>query len=128
MSSAASCWAGCLAKVVYEDEQTLGFLDIAPAMRGHTLVAPKLHVADLLAARLTDRFPTVSGLPPTLRVPHIGGGADCTLSISPPGAADESGWPQSVPLKNSSVPRSPAPDGQQGRGRRLGGVRAGTGG
>jgi len=34
---------------VYEDETTLAFLDIHPATRGHTLVIPKEHVADLFA-------------------------------------------------------------------------------
>ncbi len=35
--------------LVYEDEQTLAFLDIAPAARGHTLVIPRVHAADLSA-------------------------------------------------------------------------------
>ncbi len=32
---------------VYEDDATLAFLDINPASRGHTLVIPKQHAADL---------------------------------------------------------------------------------
>lgn len=36
--------------VVYEDGQTLAFLDIHPVSRGHTLVIPKKHVRDLLDA------------------------------------------------------------------------------
>jgi len=32
-----------------EDERTLTFLDINPATRGHALVVPKAHAADLLA-------------------------------------------------------------------------------
>lgn len=32
---------------VYEDDATLAFLDIHPAQRGHTLVIPKQHAADL---------------------------------------------------------------------------------
>jgi histidine triad (HIT) family protein len=32
---------------VYEDERTLAFLDINPAARGHTLVIPKEHAADI---------------------------------------------------------------------------------
>lgn len=31
-----------------EDEHTLAFMDIAPAARGHALVIPKRHAADLL--------------------------------------------------------------------------------
>jgi histidine triad (HIT) family protein len=34
---------------VYEDDAALAFLDINPAQRGHTLVIPKQHAADLLA-------------------------------------------------------------------------------
>ena len=32
---------------VYEDEQSLAFLDIRPASRGHTLVIPKEHAVDI---------------------------------------------------------------------------------
>lgn len=32
---------------VYEDDTTLAFLDIFPAVRGHTLVIPKLHAVEL---------------------------------------------------------------------------------
>jgi len=35
------------AKVVCEDERTLAFMDISPATRGHVLVIPKNHAADL---------------------------------------------------------------------------------
>ena len=34
--------------VVEQDEHTLTFMDIAPATRGHALVIPKRHAADLL--------------------------------------------------------------------------------
>ncbi len=37
---------------VYEDEQTVAFLDLFPLTRGHTLVIPKRH-----GARLTDYAP-----------------------------------------------------------------------
>jgi histidine triad (HIT) family protein len=36
------------ATVVGEDERTLSFMDINPATRGHALVVPREHVADLL--------------------------------------------------------------------------------
>jgi histidine triad (HIT) family protein len=36
------------ATVVDEDERTLAFMDIAPATRGHALVVPRAHAADLL--------------------------------------------------------------------------------
>ena len=44
--------------IVYEDDALLAFLDLYPVNRGHTLVVPKAHIADLsdcptdLAARL----------------------------------------------------------------------------
>jgi histidine triad (HIT) family protein len=34
---------------VYEDDATLAFLDINPATRGHTLVIPKAHAADVFS-------------------------------------------------------------------------------
>lgn len=38
------------ATVVYEDEHTLAFLDIAPLVSGHTLVIPKQHVDPITMA------------------------------------------------------------------------------
>jgi histidine triad (HIT) family protein len=35
------------AQIVAQDEQTLAFMDIAPATRGHALVIPKRHAQDL---------------------------------------------------------------------------------
>lgn len=37
------------ARVVYEDAHTLAFFPLAPATRGHTLVVPRAHTADLWA-------------------------------------------------------------------------------
>jgi len=37
------------ATIVDEDERTLAFMDIAPATRGHVLVIPRAHSADLLS-------------------------------------------------------------------------------
>ena len=34
--------------IVYEDEQTMAFLDISPCNKGHTLVIPKKHFVNLL--------------------------------------------------------------------------------
>jgi histidine triad (HIT) family protein len=36
------------ATIVGEDERTISFMDIAPATRGHALVIPRAHSADLL--------------------------------------------------------------------------------
>jgi histidine triad (HIT) family protein len=35
---------------IYEDDQVVAFLDIRPVSRGHALVVPKKHSADLLEA------------------------------------------------------------------------------
>jgi histidine triad (HIT) family protein len=42
------------ANVVDEDERTVAFLDIAPATRGHALVVPRAHSADLLSVPRED--------------------------------------------------------------------------
>jgi len=39
---------------VYEDENVLAFLDIHPCAKGHTVVAPKKHFADLSEMSATD--------------------------------------------------------------------------
>jgi histidine triad (HIT) family protein len=39
---------------VYEDERTLAFMDINPATRGHLLVVPRAHAADLLEIGAED--------------------------------------------------------------------------
>jgi histidine triad (HIT) family protein len=42
------------ATIVGEDERTISFMDIAPATRGHTLVIPREHSADLLSIDAED--------------------------------------------------------------------------
>jgi histidine triad (HIT) family protein len=42
------------ATIVDEDERTIAFMDIAPATRGHSLVIPRAHSADLLSVDLED--------------------------------------------------------------------------
>src|ERR1700728_371187 len=37
------------ASIVDEDERTISFMDISPATRGHALVIPRAHTADLLS-------------------------------------------------------------------------------
>ena len=41
-------------RIVDEDERTVAFLDIAPATRGHALVVPRAHSADLLSVDAED--------------------------------------------------------------------------
>ncbi|HEV3034600.1 MAG TPA: HIT family protein [Solirubrobacteraceae bacterium] len=42
------------ATIIDEDERTLAFMDIAPATRGHVLVIPRAHSADLLSVSPED--------------------------------------------------------------------------
>jgi histidine triad (HIT) family protein len=42
------------ATVVDEDERTIAFMDIAPATRGHALIIPRAHSADLLSVDRED--------------------------------------------------------------------------
>lgn len=50
---------------IYEDEDILAFLDISQVSKGHTLVIPKKHVADIfeydedLAARVFTKIPEI---------------------------------------------------------------------
>lgn len=42
------------ATILFEDEQTIAFLDINPVKAGHTLVVPKAHAADLRESQIQD--------------------------------------------------------------------------
>ena len=42
------------ATIVDEDERTIAFMDIAPATRGHSLVIPRAHSADLMSVDPQD--------------------------------------------------------------------------
>jgi histidine triad (HIT) family protein len=42
------------ATIVAEDDRTVAFMDINPATRGHALVVPRAHTADLLAVAEDD--------------------------------------------------------------------------
>jgi histidine triad (HIT) family protein len=42
------------ATIIDEDERTISFMDIAPATRGHALVIPRAHSADLLGVAPED--------------------------------------------------------------------------
>jgi histidine triad (HIT) family protein len=42
------------ATIIDEDERTISFMDIAPATRGHALVIPRAHSADLLSVDQQD--------------------------------------------------------------------------
>ena len=46
-------------QVVQEDERTVAFMDISPATRGHALVVPRRHAADLLEIEPEDLEATI---------------------------------------------------------------------
>jgi histidine triad (HIT) family protein len=48
------------ATIIDEDERTISFMDIAPATRGHALVIPRAHSADLLSVEPEDLHAVVS--------------------------------------------------------------------
>lgn len=57
-------------EIVYEDEDTIAFLDIAPANPGHTLVVPKKparNVFDIDEENWTDLYRTVRRVAPAVR-------------------------------------------------------------
>lgn len=47
---------------VYEDENVLAFLDIHPCSKGHTVVVPKKHFADLWGMNIEDSTLMGAGL------------------------------------------------------------------
>ncbi len=49
------------ATIVAEDERTIAFMDIAPATRGHALVIPRVHAADLLEVDAEDLAAVAAG-------------------------------------------------------------------
>lgn len=55
------------AEKIYEDEQTLAFLDITPVNKGHTLVVPKKHSRNLFDA---DDSTLASLLPAAKKIAH----------------------------------------------------------
>jgi len=42
------------AEHVYQDDRTIAIMDLNPATRGHLLVMPRVHVADVASASLED--------------------------------------------------------------------------
>jgi histidine triad (HIT) family protein len=64
------------AQIVDEDERTISFMDIAPATRGHALVIPRAHSADLLAIEPGDLAATIAAAQRLARRVHERLGAD----------------------------------------------------
>ncbi|MNK83586.1 HIT-like protein [compost metagenome] len=79
------------ASLVYEDEDVISFLDLAPVNIGHLLVVPKQHVSSLgdLDARIGLRiFETAMRLLRILRNSHLGGDG-MTLYLAEGESADQ---------------------------------------
>ena len=55
------------AKIIYEDDHALAFLDVMPRAEGHTVVIPKLHVANIL------ELPDDEMTPLFMAVKHVDG-------------------------------------------------------
>ena len=64
------------ASVVLRDDQVVAFLDTRPVFKGHVLVAPREHVADLLELPRTLMEPLLSAVQRIARAMETGLSAD----------------------------------------------------
>jgi histidine triad (HIT) family protein len=74
------------ADIVYEDENTLAFLDIAPVNIGHTLVIPKEHFANIYEtpeATLMDIMKVVKKLSHAVKNSLQADGINVTMNNDP---------------------------------------------
>jgi len=72
---------------VDEDERTVAFMDINPATRGHTLVIPRRHAANLLEIEAEDLESTIAAAQRLARAASERLGADGVNLINSCGAA-----------------------------------------
>lgn len=72
---------------VYENDSTLAFLDINPAMRGHTLVIPKEHAPDLHSIAPESLDAVMRTTQVVARILHTGLQADGINIVQNNGAA-----------------------------------------
>jgi histidine triad (HIT) family protein len=70
-----------------EDERTVAFMDINPATRGHALVVPRAHAANLLEVEREDLEATVDAAQRLARTASERLGADGITLINSCGAA-----------------------------------------
>lgn len=90
------------ARKVLENESCIAFLDIFPANRGHTLVIPKVHVADIHSANAS----TYSAVAATVKdVADL-----LTIKLAPEGISvfqmnREAGWQTVFHLHMHVIPR-----------------------
>jgi histidine triad (HIT) family protein len=75
------------ATMVAQDERTVAFMDINPATRGHALVVPRVHAADLLAIGDDDLAACAAGAKRLAARATAAFGADGITLINSCGAA-----------------------------------------
>jgi histidine triad (HIT) family protein len=96
------------ASVVLRDEHVVAFLDTRPVFKGHVLVVPRQHIADLLELPRSEMEPLLSA------VQRIAGAMETGLSADGSFVAVNTKISQSVPhLHVHVVPRSKG-DGLRG--------------
>jgi len=96
------------ASVVLRDEHVVAFLDTRPVFKGHVLVVPRQHIADLLELPRSEMEPLLSA------VQRIAGAMEAGLSADGSFVAVNTKISQSVPhLHVHVVPRSKG-DGLRG--------------
>jgi histidine triad (HIT) family protein len=74
-------------QIVDSDEHTVAFMDIAPATRGHSLIVPRNHSADLLEIDAADLEATVNAAQRLARRAKDALGADGINLVNACGAA-----------------------------------------
>lgn len=72
---------------VDEDERTVAFMDINPATRGHALVVPREHAANLLEIESADLAATIAGAQRLARTASERLGADGITLLNSCGSA-----------------------------------------
>lgn len=79
------------ASIIWEDDDVTAFLDLFPVHPGHTLVVPKLHVADLISCppALAGRLLTVSAALAPAIVAATGAAGFNVWTASGPAAGQE---------------------------------------
>ncbi len=56
------------AHIIYEDEHFLGFLDIKPHAKGHTMLVPKNHAEDIFGLNDTDMATILASVRRTMQL------------------------------------------------------------
>ncbi|MBO0769507.1 MAG: HIT family protein [Solirubrobacterales bacterium] len=89
---------------LYEDERTFAFLDVNPGSRGHLLVVPKTHAADILTVEPADLAAVATTAQAMAKHVKARLGADGVNIINSCGAA---AWQTVFHLHFHVIPRYP---------------------